>query len=180
MFSNKEKCNAEKNSKFIFIIFAFFFCSTLGLTATEIEKTANAFGSSMREIVFPGVSREVMFHSFDEDKRWTLGGLGNFFFILFFLLIFRRIWKVSRRLRRHLHPPAETPESWPERPIFISSKDVHYALITSPRGWTFKTDTWVSQNFINSARIKNSTVLSSKTQFEVFCYKTCHIFRGFF
>ena len=67
--------HAEKNSKFIFIIFAFFFCSTLGLTATEIEKTANAFGSSMREIVFPGVSREVMFHSFDEDKRWTLGGL---------------------------------------------------------------------------------------------------------
>ena len=157
-----------------------FFCDFQTPCATEIEKTANAFGSSMREIVFPGVSREVMFHSFDEDKRWTLGGLGNFFFILFFLLIFRRIWKVSRRLRRHLHPPAETPESWPERPIFISSKDVHYALITSPRGWTFKTDTWVSQKFINSARIKNSTVLSSKTQFEVFCYKTCHIFRGFF
>ena len=68
--------------------FCLLFCSTLGLTATEIEKTANAFGSSMREIVFPGVSREVMFHSFDEDKRWTLGGLWNFFFILFFSFLF--------------------------------------------------------------------------------------------
>ena len=115
-------------------------------------------------------------HSFlKRQKKPPWVALLNFFF-----LIFRRIWKVSRRLRRHLHPPAETPESWPERPIFISSKDVHYALITSPRGWTFKTDTWVSQKFINSARIKNSTVLSSKTQFEVFCCTTWHIFRGFF
>ena len=102
----------------------------------------------MREIVFPGVSREVMFHSFDEDKRWTLGGLWNFFLFFFFPSYFSPNLESLPQVATSSSSPcaAETPESWPERPIFISSKDVHYALITSPRGWTFKTDTWIPKN----------------------------------
>ena len=148
--------------------------------STEIEKTANAFGSSMREIVFPGVSREVMFHSFDEDKRWTLGGLWKLFFILFFsFLFFAEFGKSPAGCDVIFIPlPAETPESWPERPIFISSKDVHYALITSPRGWTFKTDTWIPKNSSILRELK--ILLSSKTQFwALLLYSKSYFWRFF-
>ena len=136
----------------------------------------------MREIVFPGVSREVMFHSFDEDKRWTLGGLWNFFYSFFSFLFFAEFGKSPAGCDVIFIPlPAETPESWPERPIFISSKDVHYALITSPRGWTFKTDTWIPKNSSILQELKILLYYPQKPNFGgLLLYNMSHFLKVYF
>lgn len=133
---------------------------------TEIGKTANAFleGNSVPR----GFPRgHVSF--IEEDKRWTLGGLWIFLF-----LIFRRIWKVSRRLRRHL-PLAE---SWPRPSRFVVLFSSHQKMFITrslrhPRGELLRPDTTLlwDPKIINSATSLSGQLCSEKLHYAVLSHQ---------